>query len=78
MRADTQVRPNIASFSPASHPFKKIYKDAHRAPIRWRASGPAAFGGKGFQPVRLHRQDAGATKSFSGQFLMGRWPTRKA
>jgi len=32
-----------------------------------RASSPAAFGGTGFQPVHPHRQDAGATKNFSGQ-----------
>jgi hypothetical protein len=28
---------------------------------------PTACGGTGFQPVRLHRQDAGATKTFLGK-----------
>ena len=35
-----------------------------------RASVPAAFGGTGFQPVRPHRQDAGATKNSSEQSFM--------
>jgi hypothetical protein len=35
------------------------------------------IGGTGFQPVRPHRQDAGATKSFSEQSHMSRWFTHK-
>jgi hypothetical protein len=30
---------------------------------------PAAFGGTGFQPVQVHRQDAGVTKNFSRQLI---------
>jgi hypothetical protein len=36
-----------------------------------RASSPATLGGTGFQPVRITGKMPGATKNFSGQFLMG-------
>lgn len=43
-----------------------------------RASVPAALSGTGFPACASHRQDAGATKNFSEQLLMGLRPTRKA
>jgi hypothetical protein len=41
------------------------------------SSGRGGIGGTGFQPVWPYREDAGATKNFSRQFLMGLCPTRK-
>jgi hypothetical protein len=54
---------------------------AHPYMMNWlagRASSPAAFGGAGFQPAHPHRQNAGATKNSSRQFLMGLCHTHKA
>jgi hypothetical protein len=66
------------TFGPPVTPKKSSGAGVPPANGAWNARVAYGIGGTGFQPVHFHRQDAGATKDFSEQFLMGQWPTRKA
>ena len=62
------------SFGPIGVPKHELGNEKER--LVGRASVPAAFGDR-LPACAPHRQDAGATKNFSGQSLMGLRRTRK-